>query len=495
MTALADVVGRSHVLTDPELCASYETDWTGRFAGKAAAVVRPGSTAEVAAVMALLHEAGRPVVPQGGNTGLVGGGVPLHGEVVVSLRRLAAIEPVDVAAGQLTAGAGATLAAVDNAAAPAGLAFGVDLAARDSATVGGMVATNAGGLRMLRYGGMRAQTAGVEAVLADGRVLSHLGGLAKDNTGYDLAGLLAGSEGTLAVVTRLRLRLVPRLEHRTTGLLAFADADTAVEALVALRRRLPGSLEAVELFLADGVALVCDHLGIAPPFGRLDPVYLLVEAAGTHDPTDELAEAVVDGVGDRALDGAVESEPSGRARLWRYREAHTEAINAAGVPAKLDVTLPAGELAFEELAGAFVKARFGGRLGDRRNGFVFDRNGRAQPMWQHACRRCLRLAPLGSGRATRHDQRHGERERANQESIDHYFFLAAAWTRRIVVRVRRRRSAHFPRCCMRRKASFHAGLVEAGTPPPSGVAVGLACGLAAASRAARRRSRSAFSPS
>ena len=345
MTALADIVGPSHVLTDPELCASFERDWTGRFVGRAAAVVRPGSTAEVAAVMARLHDAGRPVVPQGGNTGLVGGGVPLHGEVVVSLRRLAGLEPVDVAAGQVTAGAGATLAAVDAAAAGAGLAFGVDLTARDSATVGGMAATNAGGLRMLRYGGMRAQTAGVEAVLADGRVVSHLAGLAKDNTGYDLAGLLAGSEGTLAVITRLRLRLVPRLEHRTTGLLAFADADSAIDALVTLRRRLPGSLEAVELFLADGLALVCDHFGLSPPFGRLDPVYLLVEAAGTHDPTDELAEAVVDGVGDRALDGAVESEPAGRARLWRYREAHTEAINAAGVPVKLDVTLPAGELA------------------------------------------------------------------------------------------------------------------------------------------------------
>jgi FAD/FMN-containing dehydrogenase len=345
VTALADVVGPNHVLTDPELTASYETDWTGRFSGRAAAVVRPGTTAEVAAVMACLYEAGRAVVPQGGNTGLVGGGVPLHGEVVVSLRRLAAIDPVDVAAGQVTAGAGATLAAVDAAAAGAGLAFGVDLAARDSATVGGMVATNAGGLRMLRYGGMRAQTAGVEAVLADGQVLSHLGGLAKDNTGYDLAGLLAGSEGTLAVLTRLRLRLVPRLEHRTTGLLAFADAESALEALVALRRRLPGSLEAVELFLADGVALVCDHLGIPPPFGRIDPVYLLVEVAGAHDPTEELAEAVVDGVGERALDGAVESEPAGRARLWRYREAHTEAISAAGVPVKLDVALPAGELA------------------------------------------------------------------------------------------------------------------------------------------------------
>ena len=345
LTALTEIVGPAHVLTDPDLTASFETDWTGRFAGRAAAVVRPAGTEEVAAVLAALSHAGRPAVPQGGNTGLVGGGVPLHGEVVVSLRRLASIDEVDVAAGQVTVGAGATPAAVDAAAAGAGLAFGVDLAARDSATVGGMIATNAGGLRMFRYGGMRAQTAGIEAVLADGRVISHLGGLAKDNTGYDLAGLLAGSEGTLAVITRARLRLVPRLEHRTTGLLAFADADAALDALVTLRRLLPGTLEAVELFLAGGVALVCHHLGLAPPFGRLDPVYLLVEVAGAHDPTEELAEAVVDGVGDRALDGAVESEPAGRARLWRYREAHTEAINAAGVPVKLDVTLPFGELA------------------------------------------------------------------------------------------------------------------------------------------------------
>ncbi|HEV7535864.1 MAG TPA: FAD-binding oxidoreductase, partial [Acidimicrobiia bacterium] len=279
VSSLADVVGPAHVLVDPDLTTSYETDWTGRFIGRAAAVVRPGTTAEVAAVMALLHGVGRPVVPQGGNTGLVGGGVPLHGEVVVSLRRLASFGEVDVAAGQVTVGAGATLGAVDDAAAGVGLAVGVDLAARGSATIGGMVATNAGGLRMLRYGAMRAQTAGVEAVLADGRVLSHLGGLAKDNTGYDLAGLLAGSEGTLAVVTRVRLRLVPRLEHRTTGLLAFPDVESALEALAVLRNQLTRVLEAAELFLAGGVALVCDHLGLTPPFGRLDPVYLLVEAA------------------------------------------------------------------------------------------------------------------------------------------------------------------------------------------------------------------------
>src|ERR687885_1679537 len=221
LRALAEVVGPRHVLTDPDLTAGYAVDWTGRFRGRAPAVVRPADTTEVAGVLALLAGAGRPVVPQGGNTGLVGGSVPLHGEIVLSLRRLDGIGPVEVLAGQVTAGAGATLAAVEAAARPHGLTFGVDLAARDSATIGGMVATNAGGLRMLRYGNMRAQVMGVEAVLPDGRVLSHLAGLAKDNTGYDLAGVLTGSEGTLGVITRVRLRLVPRLAARTVGLLAF----------------------------------------------------------------------------------------------------------------------------------------------------------------------------------------------------------------------------------------------------------------------------------
>src|SRR5256885_1935580 len=203
VTALADVVGPSHVLTDPDVTASYERDWTGRFAGPAAAVVRPASTGEVAAVMALLHDAGRPVVPQGGNTGLVGGSGPLP-----------------------------------------------------------------------RGGGRPRATPGAAG-----------------------GGWGAGGGGPGAAPPRLRRRLAPRLEHRTTGLLAFADADAAVEALVRLRRRLPGTLEAVELFLAGGVALVCDHLGLAPPFGRLDPGYLLVEAAGAHDPPHELAEAGLGGGG------------------------------------------------------------------------------------------------------------------------------------------------------------------------------------------------------
>jgi FAD/FMN-containing dehydrogenase len=245
-------------------------------------------------------------------------------------------------AGQVTAGAGATIAAVAGAADAAGWAYGVDFAARDSATVGGSIATNAGGLRVLRYGATRQQLLGVEAVLADGRVVSHLGGLVKDNTGYDLGGLVCGSEGTLAVVTAARLRLVPRYASRVVALLAFATTDAALAAVGALRREVD-ALEAAELFFGDGLELVCTHAGWPPPFAGEHAAYVLVECAAHDDPTDALATAVA------ALaavdDVAVATDGPGRARLWRYREAHTEAINSLGPPHKLDVTLPAAALA------------------------------------------------------------------------------------------------------------------------------------------------------
>ena len=183
---LAAIVGPAHVLDDPELCASYGRDCTGRFGGPAALVVRPGSTHEVAQVLAACHEAGMPVVPQGGNTGLVGAGRAARGRGRASLARLDALGPVDPVAAQVTAGAGVTLERLQQHAAAAGLAFGVDHGARSGATVGGMVATNAGGAQVLRHGTMRAQVMGVEAVLADGRVLRRLAGLLKDNAGYDL---------------------------------------------------------------------------------------------------------------------------------------------------------------------------------------------------------------------------------------------------------------------------------------------------------------------
>lgn len=337
-----EVVGDSHVLTDPEVTASYALDWTGRFRGVAPAVVRPGSTAEVAEVVARCRRHGLALVPQGGNTGLVGGGVPLHGEVVLSLRRLDRVEEVDGVAGQLTAGAGAPVAGVQRAAADAGWAYGVDLASRDSATVGGGVATNAGGLRVLRYGDTRAQLLGVEAVLGTGAVVSHLGGLVKDNTGYHLPSLFCGSEGTLAVVTAARLRLVPPAPCRVAALLAFDDSAAAVVA-AGLLRRWVATLSAAELMLGPGMDLVCRTADLPAPFASPHPAYLFVEAAAASDPLDELSSAVGSLAG--ALEVAVATDPPRIAALWRYREAHPEAVNALGAPHKLDVTLPAPALA------------------------------------------------------------------------------------------------------------------------------------------------------
>src|SRR6204780_3705462 len=211
---LGAAVGPTHVVVDPEVVASYGIDWTGRFRGHPSAVVRPGDGAEVAAVVAVCKEAGVALVPQGGNTGLVGGGVPLAGETVLSLRRLAGGPYADPLGGRLSIGAGTTIADVQAAAASAGWAYGVDLASRDSATIGGSIATNAGGLRVLRYGDTRAQVVGVEAVLGNGDVVSHMSGLTKDNTGYHLPSLLCGSEGTLDVVTAARLPAAPQRAAR-----------------------------------------------------------------------------------------------------------------------------------------------------------------------------------------------------------------------------------------------------------------------------------------
>jgi FAD/FMN-containing dehydrogenase len=335
---LRAVVGGNHVLVDPELTASYETDWTGRFSGRSPAVVRPGTTAEVAGVVVACAKARAPIVAQGGNTGLVGGGVPMGGELVVSLTRLTELGPVDTAAAQVTAGAGVRLADLQRHVRAAGLDFGVDFAARDSATVGGLTATNAGGERVLRYGGMRAQLAGIEAVLADGSVLSRMSGLLKDNTGYDLPGLLAGSEGTLGVVTGARLRLVPSQRNRVVAVVAVGGVDEAVELLAVLRQRLR-TLEAAELFFATGLELVRAHSGMPAPFAAGHPAYLLVECADRRDPTDELTEALADSE-ELVRDAALATDAAGRHGLWAYREGHTEAINAEGVPVKLDIAVP-----------------------------------------------------------------------------------------------------------------------------------------------------------
>lgn len=335
-------VGEHHVLVDPELTATYVTDWTRRFHGHTPAVVRPGTTAEVAAVVGLARRHAVALVPQGGNTGLVAGGVPLAGEVVLGLTRLTDLAPVDLLAGQVTAGAGVTLATLAAHAAAAGLAFGVDLGARDSATIGGMVATNAGGLHVVRHGAMRAQVLGVEAVLGTGEVVSRLGGLVKDNTGYDLAQLLCGSEGTLGVVTAARLRLVAPAAQVVTALVGVHGVAVAVALAADLRRALPDVL-ALELMTGPSLRLVADFLGAAVPVAPDAGAYLLVEVGAAADPVPGLAAAIGDR--DGVVDAAVATERADRARLWRWREAHSEAGAPLGVVHKLDVTLPAGEMA------------------------------------------------------------------------------------------------------------------------------------------------------
>jgi FAD/FMN-containing dehydrogenase len=342
LAELRDIVGAAHVLTDPEVIGPQFVDWTRRFQGRPTAVVRPGSTVEVAAVIDSCRASGIALVPQGGNTGMVGGSVPLTGELVLDLRRFATVDDVDVAARQVTAGAGATIAAVQSAARAVGLRYAVDLAARDTATVGGSVATNAGGLNVLRYGGTREQVIGVEAALGTGMVVSRLSGLVKDNTGYHLPSLLCGSEGTLGVITAARLRLITAHEHRVTALVGFPSVADAVLAVARWRSTID-SLEAAELVLAPGVDLVCRAFDIAAPFAERWPAIVLVEAAGHDDPTVEVGAAVeqADHVGEVAV--AVD-EPRRRA-LWRYREDHTLAIGTIGVPHKFDVTLPIGVLA------------------------------------------------------------------------------------------------------------------------------------------------------
>jgi FAD/FMN-containing dehydrogenase len=329
-TSLRAAVGDRHVLVDDDVRAPFETDWTRRYHGRAAAVVRPADASEVAAVLLACAEHGAAVVPQGGNTGLVGAGVPRGGEVVLSLVRLTALGEVDRATLQVSAGAGVTLAALQEHARAAGLDAGVDFAARDSATVGGLVACDAGGIRAVRHGTVRARVAGLEAVLADGSVLSRMSGLLKDNAGYDLPALLVGSEGTLGVITAVRWRLVPRSDSRVAALVPL-DSIAAAAALLATVRPLP-SLEACELMTREGVELTSAHLRITPPLDA--PVCVLIEAGSL----DDLASLDID-------DAIVADDTASRERLWRLREAHTEAIGAAGIPHKLDVGVPLESLA------------------------------------------------------------------------------------------------------------------------------------------------------
>jgi FAD/FMN-containing dehydrogenase len=336
---LATIVGSGHVSVDPDVLSGRSVDHTGRYRGKASALVRPGSAEEVAAVLRCCRDAGAHVTIQGGRTSLVAGTVPEHDDVLLSTERLTAIGELDTVERRIQVGAGVTAAAVHQAAARAGLIFGVDLASRDSATLGGMASTNAGGLRTVRYGNMGEQVLGLDVALPDGSLVHRHSRVRQDNTGYDLAALFVGAEGTLGVITGLDLRLHPVPSHRVTAVCGFAELSALVDA--GRRFREIDGIAALELIDARGCAVTAEQLGVTAP---VDGAWLLlVELAGENDQTDRLASALADA--ELAGEPAVGLDANAQQRLWRVRESINEILGRYGPPLKFDVSLPLSAIA------------------------------------------------------------------------------------------------------------------------------------------------------
>jgi FAD/FMN-containing dehydrogenase len=340
LKSFEEAVGERNVLTDPDVTAAYGIPWAAESGVTPAAVVRPGGAAQAAAVLRACAESGVRLVLQGGNTGMVRGGVPASSdEVVLSTSRLVGIEELDRESLQVVVGAGTTLEELQSHLAPEGLELPLDLGARAQATLGGMAATNAGGARAFRHGTMRHQVAGVEAVLADGTVIERLGGVLKDATGYDWPSILVGSEGTLALITKLRLRLRRIERSRAAALVPVDSLEQGLALAIALRDR-PVGLEAAEFVLPETLRLVRAELNLPAPFGDDRPLVLL-EARAVDGAYDLLAEALAE---HPEAQDAVLAEGADTAGLWRYREGTGEALARHRV-VKLDVALPLARLA------------------------------------------------------------------------------------------------------------------------------------------------------
>ncbi len=367
LARLAAVVGEKSVLADPDETFSYMQEPRGLFHGRALAVVRPSTVAQISGVLALCNESGTGVVPQGGNTGLVGGQTPddTRRQIVLSLTRLDKIRDIDSVSDAMTVDAGVTLARAQAAAESVDRYFPLSLASEGSCTIGGNLATNAGGVHVIAYGCTRDLALGVEAVLADGRVLSGLSKLRKDNTGYDLTRLMIGSEGTLGVITAATLKLFPRPRARVTAFVGLADPGRGLELLNFCKSRMGGALQAFELLPRIGVELVLKHDGVArDPFPDVFPWYALVEFAAMEE--DGFRHAVIDMLGRAAAKllvggAAVADSLAHAADFWRLRELLSEAQKREGGSIKHDVSVaPKDVPAFIEEASRLVTARVPG---------------------------------------------------------------------------------------------------------------------------------------
>jgi FAD/FMN-containing dehydrogenase len=367
----ADVIARLKAVMgvggwsqDPERLAPKLVEWRDRWSGTTPLLVLPRTTAEVAAIVGVCAASGTAITPQGGNTGLVGGQIP-DGEILLSLERMRAVREMDVSDDVLIAEAGLTLAEAHDAAAGVGRRFPLSLASEGSATLGGLVSTNAGGTAVLRYGTMRQLVLGLEAVLPNGEVWDGLKRLRKDNTGYDLKQLLIGAEGTLGVVTAVALKLFPQLTSRAVAYAGVESPAAAVTLLARAKEATGGGVESFELIGRLGIALALAHIpGAREPLESQPPWYVLIEIASGEPGAAEaglerlLAAGFESGL---VLDASIaQTETQGKA-FWALRENQSAAQKSEGAAWKHDVSVPVSRIAaFIETAGAALQARWPG---------------------------------------------------------------------------------------------------------------------------------------
>ncbi|MCJ2133931.1 FAD-binding oxidoreductase [Methylobacterium sp. J-026] len=365
LAALRDGLGPRHVLTEPEDLAPYLVESRKLFTGTALAVLRPGCTAEVAFALRACTQAGLPVVPLGGNTGLTGAGIP-QGGFVLSLERMTRLRAVDPVDATITVEAGMILQDVQDAAEAAGLLFPLSYASRGSARIGGGIATNAGGIAVLAYGNARDLVLGLEVVLADGRVWNGLRALRKDNAGYDLKQLFIGSEGTLGIVTAAVLKLFPRPRATSVAFVGLDSARAALDLFVALRGRMDRDLTAFEYLPPFALEIVLRHVpGTVPPLAGTHGAYALIEVASAR-PDADVRGALESALGAALEDGLIADATIGASgaqndALWRLREGVPEAQTREGASIKHDVSVPLSRLPeFLERAGAACTAAMPG---------------------------------------------------------------------------------------------------------------------------------------
>jgi FAD/FMN-containing dehydrogenase len=379
LDALRNIAGAANVLTDPADTAPYLTDWRGNYKGAAQAVVRPQSAAEVAAIVKECVKTATPIVPQGGNTGLAGGGTPdVSGHaIVLSLKRMNRIRAIDLDNSAMTVDAGVVLQTIQDAAREHQMFFPLSLAAEGSCTIGGNLSTNAGGTAVLRYGNARDLVLGIEAVTPDGGIWNGLKALRKDNTGYDLKHLLMGAEGTLGIITGAVLKLFPAPRSTCTALVALTRAGDAVALLKTIRAALGDRLTGFELMSRHCLDLVVKHFpATAEPFAHPHPWQVLIELTDTLQDAplaDALAGALEPALeGGLARDAIIATSDAQAAALWNIREHIPEAEKSEGKSVKHDIAVPISrisefiDVAASQLIAAFPQAEVicFGHIGD-----------------------------------------------------------------------------------------------------------------------------------